>query len=199
MVSTNLLQDPSVGGLVHNISDITDARQAEDRLRYEATHDPLTQLANRSLFNERVQFADDTDESLAILAIDLDDFKAVNDTLGHHVGDGLLVAVADRIRRCVRPGDTVARLGGDEFAVVLPGATPDDAAAIGQRIRRSVEQPVAVDSHLVTVAASVGIAVGPARDAERLSQAADSAMYRAKQTNQNPYVTRAPTPTRARP
>jgi PAS domain S-box-containing protein len=135
MISTNLLHDASVAGIVSNARDVTETRHLHDQLRYQASHDELTELANRALFTERLTAAttvttatkaipvDQPDESLAaVMLVDLDGFKAINDTHGHHVGDAVLAAVADRIRACVRAGDTAARLGGDEFAILLPGA-----------------------------------------------------------------------------
>jgi diguanylate cyclase (GGDEF)-like protein len=149
----------------------------QDRLRHEATHDPLTGLANRALFGTRIAEAGGT---AAILIIDLDGFKAVNDTLGHHAGDALLRAVADRLRAAVRAGDTVARLGGDEFAVLLPGATPADAGELTLRVQESFAEPVPIDAVRVTIRASIGVAHGPLARAEDLLRDADSAMYATK-------------------
>ena len=116
-----------------------------------------------------------------MLAIDLDDFKQVNDSLGHHVGDALLVSVAGRLLSGARPGDTVARLGGDEFAVLLTPASAADATAVAERILAVLADPATVDGHRLSVRASIGVATGPAMDAARLLRAADVAMYEAKQ------------------
>ena len=181
---TNLLHDPSVGGLICNVRDITDARQFQERLRYQATHDALTGLANRALFDEqsRVDTAGDrrAGDTMGVLALDLNDFKIVNDTLGHHVGDALLTAVAERLLGCVRPTDTVARLGGDEFAILLPGVSEREADAVAVRITEALVSPVWVDDHRLTVRASIGTAVGRLEEVGVLLRAADEAMYRDK-------------------
>jgi diguanylate cyclase (GGDEF)-like protein/PAS domain S-box-containing protein len=183
---TNLLDDPSVGGIICNARDVTEARQLQDRLRHQASHDPLTQLANRALFDERLRAAlrpapTPDGGSAAVLVIDLDDFKLVNDTLGHHVGDALLVAVAGRLGGCARPADTVSRLGGDEFGVLLPGVSLPSANAVADRIRAAFTDPVTVDGHELTIRASVGLAMaGPGESADALLRSADAAMYTAK-------------------
>ncbi|HUG85261.1 MAG TPA: diguanylate cyclase, partial [Euzebya sp.] len=182
ITSTNLLDDPSVAGIISNARDITEARMLENRLRHEASHDGLTGLANRALFDERLDDAmgpPSHDENVALLAIDLDDFKGVNDELGHPTGDALLVAVAERLRGCVRAGDTVARVGGDEFAVLLPGASATTADSIAQRIREELVEPVLCEGHTLRVGASVGVCTG-AGDAHALVREADAAMYAEK-------------------
>ena len=186
VVGTNLLDNPSVRGIVLNARDVTEARHFQDRLRHEATHDPLTRLANRALFHQEIGMAafisrGPTDET-AIVAIDLDDFKQVNDTHGHHAGDALLVAVAKRLEQCVRPTDTVARLGGDEFAVLLPHTSRSVALAVADRMMAAFADPVEVDGHLLRIRASLGVAVGSADDADSLLRQADAAMYAAKQS-----------------
>jgi diguanylate cyclase (GGDEF)-like protein/PAS domain S-box-containing protein len=191
LVGTNRLDDPSVSGIICNARDVTDARDFQDRLRFEATHDPLTKLANRLLFDERVRgesAGPDGVEPETILAIDLDDFKRVNDTLGHHVGDGLLVTVAQRLHRCVRPTDTVARLGGDEFAVLLPHTSREEAVAITDRIIASFSEPVLVEGNRLTVRVSIGMATGRPDEAETLLRDADAAMYVVKQRGKGGYV-----------
>jgi diguanylate cyclase (GGDEF)-like protein/PAS domain S-box-containing protein len=183
---TNLLDDPSVGGVICNARDVTEARELQDRLRYQASHDPLTELANRALFDDQVRAAlrPATDGGAAVLVLDLDDFKLVNDTLGHHAGDALLVAVAGRLRGCARPGDTVARLGGDEFGVLLPGGSLPTANLVADRIRAAFADPVTVDGHELTIRASVGLAVGgPGETADALQRSADAAMYATKRSN----------------
>jgi diguanylate cyclase (GGDEF)-like protein len=163
------------------------ARQVEEldaaraALRHQASHDALTGLANRAHVAEHAAAHDDA--PLAVLLLDLNDFKQVNDTLGHAAGDALLCAVGDRLRACVRPGDVVGRLGGDEFVVLLCGASGDLAASVADRIRSSLAQPVNVGEVLLSVRASVGIAIRPAGtsiDLATLTGRADAAMYAEK-------------------
>lgn len=189
---TNLMADPSVEGIICNASDVTETRELHDRLRHQALHDPLTQLANRTLFDDRRRAAlrgppdgaTSDGAGAAVLVIDLDGFKLVNDTLGHHAGDALLVAVAGRLRGCARPGDTVSRLGGDEFGVLLPGTSRLAGALIADRIQAAFTDPVHVDGHQLTIRASVGLAVSPqGGDADELLRSADAAMYSAKRDN----------------
>lgn len=175
-------------GVVHLFAeDVTARRAMEERLRREALQDPLTGLPNRRLLMERLSAAVDRGRrrgaGTALLFLDLDRFKLVNDSLGHPVGDQLLVAVADRLRAAVRPADTVARFGGDEFAVLLDGAPGADAAVrTAEAIRRALAAPVALDGFEVFASASIGIAVGGAHadGPEALLRGADAAMYRAK-------------------
>lgn len=195
VLSTNLLDDPSVGGVICNVRDVTEARRFQERLRYEATHDSLTGLANRTLFDERTEAgqAEPTRaDEVGILVIDLDDFKIVNDTLGHHIGDRLLAVVGQRLLSCVRPTDTVARLGGDEFAVLLPGASSADATAVAARVLESLSAPVLVDSYRLSARASIGVAVGPRGEADRLLRASDAAMYAAKQGGKGRFLEAEP-------
>ena len=182
--STNLLDDPGVAGVVCNARDVTENRDFQDRLRYEATHDGLTRLPNRTLFAERLEAA--ALGRAAMLSIDLDDFKIINDTLGHAAGDAVLCAVADRLRECVRREDTPARLGGDEFAVLLPGASSVDARWVADRLRVALMEPVAVDGEWIPVRASVGIAETLGESGDVLLRRADSAMYVAKQKGKGP-------------
>jgi diguanylate cyclase (GGDEF)-like protein len=167
-------------------------RQHEQQLRYQASHDALTRLANRQLFGERVQAALATaphDGGLAELLIDLDDFKTINDSLGHAVGDGLLVAVAERLRHCVRPADTVARLGGDEFAVLLERVGSDAVVEVAERILASLGRPVLAHGHKLLIQASIGVAADPAgEDAGELLRNADIAMYAAKERGKGGYA-----------
>jgi diguanylate cyclase (GGDEF)-like protein len=153
------------------------------RLDHGASHDALTQLPNRLLFNKRLQHALTTpgDRPVAVALIDLDDFKEVNDTLGHEVGDLLLVAVAQRLAGCLRAEDTVARLGGDEFVVVLVAADPAAADLAAERMTDALRQPVLADGHELPIRASIGIADGRTGDeASMLLRHADIAMYAAK-------------------
>lgn len=192
VISTNLLDDPSVEGIICNIRDVTETRQFRERLQHEATHDPLTGLANRALFDERIQVDPATglvpEEPVAILTIDLDDFKAINDTRGHPIGDGLLSIVAGRLLNSVRAQDTVARVGGDEFAILLPRASAALATTLASRILDVLSDPYLVDGNLLSIHASIGIAVGPRADAEALLRASDASMYEAKQEGKGRFV-----------
>jgi diguanylate cyclase (GGDEF)-like protein len=177
--------------LVSLDASVTEARELQEQLRHKATHDPLTRLANRALFDEQIQFAREhaagSDERVGVLAIDLDDFKQVNDTLGHHVGDALLVAVADRLRECVRTVDVVARLGGDEFAVLLPDASPEQALLVADRMVNELAVPVNAEGHLLPLKASIGVATGRFESADRLLREADAAMYLVKQNGKGGF------------
>jgi diguanylate cyclase (GGDEF)-like protein/PAS domain S-box-containing protein len=166
------------------LRDVTDQKRAQDTLAYQALHDSLSGLPNRVLLRNRLQKAIRGGTDAALLLMDLDRFKDVNDTLGHAAGDSLLVEVAARLTSAVRPGDTVARLGGDEFAVVLPGADADAAAVAARRIQNVVGRPLSFATHgiEVDVRSSIGIAVFPehGREPDQLLQRADVAMYVAK-------------------
>ena len=165
-------------------SDITRVKRANDRARFLAHYDELTGLANRRLFRETLdaRFQAPEAPSIALLCLDLDRFKAVNDTRGHPTGDRLLAAVARRLERQVRAGDLCARLGGDEFAVVLWGADAALARAIADRIVGEVSQPYAIDGHQLEVGVSIGIAMAwpAATSYEAVLKDADAALYRAK-------------------
>lgn len=175
-------------GRVASFRDITERDRAEERLRYYAMHDALTDLPNRAAFMEELQRAVDRGQTnsyanFAVLFLDLDRFKVVNDSLGHAVGDKLLVAVAQKLKACVRPGDIVARLGGDEFTILLHRCgTPDDVANVAGRLQRVISEPVKIDNYEVYTTTSIGIVI--ASDVERTAQDflrdADAAMYRAK-------------------
>jgi diguanylate cyclase (GGDEF)-like protein len=176
--------------LSQRVRRIIEANQAEKRIRHLAYNDLLTGLPNRALFMDqlgrRIEQARLAGESVAVLFLDLDRFKNVNDTLGHDIGDRLLVAVAQRIRRSVRNADCVARLGGDEFTVVLAEVVgPNAAVAAAQNICRALATPFEIDGHDIFVTASVGISMYPhdATDVGTLLKHADTAMYRAKKTN----------------
>ncbi|MEV4140636.1 EAL domain-containing protein [Dactylosporangium sp. NPDC049742] len=187
----NLLHDPGVAGIVCNSRDITDARDFQQRLRHQASHDALTDLANRSLFGERISeaLAAGPPERLRVLLIDLNEFKTVNDTLGHAVGDALLIAAANRLRAAVRRADTVARLGGDEFAVLLEHADDEAALAVIARIAAAFDEPVHVDGHRLRLAASIGVALGTvAATPQELLRRADVAMYAAKADRDGPRI-----------
>jgi diguanylate cyclase (GGDEF)-like protein/PAS domain S-box-containing protein len=190
----HLINDPQTGEPVLQgyLLDITDRREAEEQLRHQAFHDPLTGLANRALFTDRVQHALVVRSGdAAVLFLDVDDFKAVNDGLGHPAGDALLQAVGERLRASLSPTHTVARMGGDEFAILVE---QHDAAAgaldAAERITAALHKPFEVDGREVFVTASVGIAVGG--DADELLRCSDVAMYGAKTSGKAQYVVYAP-------
>ncbi|HZQ77247.1 MAG TPA: EAL domain-containing protein [Acidimicrobiia bacterium] len=184
---TNLIDDPNVGGLVLNTRDIGDQKRLQDELSHQAFHDSLTGLANRALFKDRVEHAllrtRRRRRPLAVLFLDLDRFKAINDSFGHASGDALLTAVSQRLSGCVRAEDTVARLGGDEFAVLVENLAGDaELELVAERIRDTFREPIVIDGRELVVAASVGIALSHTGDetADDLLRNADLAMYRAK-------------------
>ncbi len=175
-------------------SDITEKKSSQARIEYMSHHDALTGLPNRLLFRERfdlaLAYAQRTGNKVALLCIDVDRFKAINDSLGHAVGDDLLRSVAKRLRDCIRDTDTLSRQGGDEFLVVL-GAMKDDEAAsqVADKMMAAVARPFQVQSHELSISLSVGIAVYPSdgSDYETLLKMADTAMYHAKETGRNAY------------
>ena len=181
------------GELTHWVAylrDITDSKKQLMMLRRQATYDVLTDLPNRVLLFERLEKAIDSarrDRAIvALLVMDLDRFKEINDTFGHHFGDMILKQIAIRLRSQLYPSDTLARLGGDEFGIVLTRAgDSSDVAGLARRILDSLEQPFAIDGHLLEVGASIGIALYPTQgtDARTLMRRADAAMYAAKGTN----------------
>ena len=169
--------------LVLHLMDITERRENEARLHYRALHDPLTGLPNRTLLTDRLEQAvravvREKGGGVAVLYLDLDDFKDINDTYGHAAGDRVLIEVARRLRSAVRPADTVARLGGDEYAVVAEGLPAPDALALAERVRAALEPPIGD----LTVKASVGTAhsTSVGLDADALLHEADAEMYRIK-------------------
>jgi diguanylate cyclase (GGDEF)-like protein/PAS domain S-box-containing protein len=191
---TNLLDNPSVGGLVLNTRDISERRQLEDQLSHQAFHDSLTSLANRALFKDRVEHAllrtKRQTPSVAILFLDLDGFKEVNDSLGHAAGDRLLIQVAERLHSCVRPSDTVARFGGDEFAVLIEDASDDlELDTVADRILEELRQPFFVNDRELHVSGSMGIARmdNDVDSVDQLLRNADLAMYRAKAAGQGGF------------
>ena len=188
VIATDLRANTSVRGIVWNGRDITESHQLQVELRHQATHDALTGLANRVLLQQRVRETA-PDAPICMLLVDLDGFKQVNDSHGHHAGDEVLITAARRISTLLGDAGTVARLGGDEFAVLLPGADPARAAALAALITSTVAEPIPVRGAVVTVGASVGVAAGTSADADRLLRDADDAMYRSKQSR------RATTPT----
>jgi diguanylate cyclase (GGDEF)-like protein/PAS domain S-box-containing protein len=182
----NLLADPAVQGWVLTVRDVTERQKLQSELTHQAFHDALTGLANRQLFSDRLAHAlrrrDSVVEPLVVLFLDLDDFKDVNDSLGHGVGDRLLVGVAERIAAAVREGDTAARLGGDEFAILLEGAGIDTARIVADRMLAALRRPIEIDGQQHTVQASIGMAeaVPGQTTGEEALRNADVAMYWAK-------------------
>jgi diguanylate cyclase (GGDEF)-like protein len=181
------------GGWVTTHEDISERRQAEASLAFMARHDALTELPNRTLFRERLEqaiAAAGHGMVCALLCLDLDRFKVINDTLGHPVGDGLLRAVAQRLLTCARAVDTVVRLGGDEFAIVQAGLkTPEHAAVLAERIVDAFQQPFEINGHRMVVAISAGIAIAADNDtvSEALLKNADIALYIAKSQGRGGY------------
>ncbi|OGI42704.1 MAG: hypothetical protein A2150_03795 [Candidatus Muproteobacteria bacterium RBG_16_64_11] len=181
-------------GTLAMVTDITERKRAEDHLIYLAHHDSLTGLPNRTLFNDRLQQslidAARRERVVAVLFMDLDRFKTINDTLGHEVGDVLLRAVSGRLKDCIRTGDTVARLGGDEFIVLLPDVGhADDVGRIAQKVLDVFDQPFSIDGREFFVTTSIGITLYPfdGKDVDGLVKNADVAMYRAKEQGRNSY------------
>jgi diguanylate cyclase (GGDEF)-like protein/PAS domain S-box-containing protein len=192
---TNLLHDESVGGVVLNTRDISERKAFEEQLSHQAFHDAVTGLANRALFRDRVTHAIERQgrdrKPIAVLFMDLDDFKTINDSLGHAAGDQLLREVGERLKECLRAADTAARLGGDEFAILLEdGGEGILAVDVADRMMQMLEEPFALEGKEVFVRASVGIAVADgddSGDAEELLRNADVAMYMAKEKGKGRY------------
>lgn len=192
--SKNLLYDPNIGGIVVNFRDITERKTFEERLSYQAFHDHLTDLPNRALFMNRLDHAlvraKRRDNSVAVLFLDLDNFKLVNDSLGHEAGDKLLLSVAERLRECLRDEDTAARFGGDEFTILLENITnASDAVWIANKIARVLSAPFVLESREMFVTPSIGIALGTSgyeRPTDLLRNA-DVALYRAKSNGKATY------------
>ncbi|HLJ73958.1 MAG TPA: EAL domain-containing protein, partial [Thermoanaerobaculia bacterium] len=196
-----LLEQYSIGRLlddgpvrVWSFRDVTARLRAEQQIEFQAYHDALTQLPNRRLFVERLEMhllnAKRARSNVAVLFIDLDRFKAINDTLGHDVADELLIEVANRLRSCVRQTDTVARYGGDEFTIIVPDLhQPEDAAQVAEKILERIVEPVVTKTTSIDMSVSIGIAVYPfdGSDIDSLLRNADDAMYRAKQAGRNNY------------
>ena len=186
VTTSDLRKDPGVRGLVLNIRDISARKAHEEDLVRRALYDPLTGLANRALFREHVEKAlarlrRTPARPHAVLFVDLDGFKTVNDSLGHAAGDEVLVEVGNRLRRWMRPGDTAARLGGDEFAVLLENTSETEAGMLAGRILKVLLSPVVVQGKEVVLTGSIGIAFSESgEDADEILRNADVAMYTAK-------------------
>ena len=191
---TDLRAEPAVGGFVLNGRDITERKNMMQRLRYQATHDSLTGLANRVLASEELGGMLERNagaSTVAVVSLDLDDFKDINDSLGHGFGDRLLFAVADRLKQSLAFGDIAARAGGDEFVVVLERSHGEDRVLeVAENLLHSLEQPFVVDGRELTLTASAGVAYDHDRSAaaEVLLRNADTAMYRAKQLGKRQAV-----------
>jgi diguanylate cyclase (GGDEF)-like protein/PAS domain S-box-containing protein len=191
----NLLHDANVGGIVLNTRDVSERKAFEEQLAHQAFHDPITGLANRALFRDRVDHALERqtrdDQPVSVLFMDLDDFKTINDSLGHAAGDRMLTEVGERLKGCLRAADTAARLGGDEFAILLEGGEEGlGAADVADRILGALDAPFDLEGKEVFVHASIGIAVagiGTDGGADELLRNADVAMYMAKEAGKNRY------------
>ena len=187
VIGTNLLSDPTIRGLVLTIRDIQERKNLEEQLTHQAFHDPLTQLANRALLSNRVEHARARSlrdgKPCAVLLIDLDDFKAINDSLGHSAGDQVLIEIARRIETCIRAGDTAARLGGDEFALLLEDtADAKQALEVAQRIGAALRPPIKLDRREAFLTASMGLALSSPDEGEgEILGNADVALYLAKE------------------
>ncbi|HZW21015.1 GGDEF domain-containing protein [Noviherbaspirillum sp.] len=176
------------------VRDVTARRRAQEELKHQATHDPLTGLPNRALLTDRlmqaISYAQRYHRAIAVAFLDLDRFKHINDTLGHDAGDQLLKTVAARLSACVRDSDTVARLGGDEFVLVLYDQANEEITCQAlRRVLGSISQPMEICGRELTISCSIGFAVYPqdGRDADTLIKNADTAMYRAKERGRDTF------------
>ncbi|MCC5809222.1 MAG: diguanylate cyclase [Ectothiorhodospiraceae bacterium] len=184
----------SVTGAVIVFRDASQSREVTRKMAYLAQHDPLTGLPNRALLTERLRLAISVGrrdgKQVALLFVDLDYFKRVNDSLGHAIGDQALSAIAERLSGCVRKSDTVCRLGGDEFVILLGDIdSPDDAAHIAEKMLAAITAPLSVSGHTLQISASVGISIHPdhGADADTIMQRADTAMYQTKADGRDGY------------
>ena len=189
-----ILKDNRIIGVRGALIDITDRKQAEEELVHMATHDQLTGLSNRVLFSDRLALglvhAQRNQKRLAVMLLDLDQFKEVNDTFGHSFGDRLLQAVGKRLTGLLRKGDTIARMGGDEFLLLLAEVVHvEDVAKIARKVLDAIREPLVVNNHKLHITTSLGIAIYPndGEDADTLIKNADIAMYSAKKQGRNNY------------
>jgi diguanylate cyclase (GGDEF)-like protein/PAS domain S-box-containing protein len=190
--SQNLLHEPSVGAIVLNYRDVSQRKETEKQLEYRAYYDALTALPNRLLFRDRLvnglAAAQRNRVGVAVMYLDLDHFKLVNDGLGHSFGDRLLGEVAQRLRGALRASDTISRIGGDEFSILLPEVTSaESVAGVARKILDALAEPFRIEGHELFVTASIGISCypGDGEDAETLLKCADAAMYRSKELGRN--------------
>ena len=193
-LSTPIFEDDEIVGAVVTFKDIAERKALEEQLRHQALHDPLSGLANRALFMDRLEHAfvraNRRGDKIAVLFTDLDNFKVINDSLGHEVGDQLLVAVAERIKDCLHPEDTAARLGGDEFTILIEAVdSVSDAVRVAERIAEILQPPFALGQHEVFSTTSIGIALSSPlqKQPADLLRHADLAMYRAKHKGKARY------------
>jgi diguanylate cyclase (GGDEF)-like protein len=183
----------AVSTLLAITRDITERKRSEERIQYLANFDALTGLPNRAQLDDHLKYAlsivKRSNGNLAVLFIDIDRFKDINDTLGHSVGDALLVKIAKRVQSVLREEDTASRLGGDEFILILPGCDAQGAAQVAQKLLQVISEPSRIEQYDLAVTASIGIAIFPndGVDLETLSKSADTAMYRAKHEGRNGY------------
>ncbi len=195
MTGINLLSDVSVNGILINARDITQRKETEEKLQFLAWKDPLTQLFNRAYFSQCIenQFhrkKRNSDYTFALVFLDLDRFKVVNDSLGHAAGDQLLQQIAKRLNVCVRPTDTISRLGGDEFAILLSDVDGlEQVISVAERVSKKLQAPFVLEGKEVFSSASMGIALCPAGEGspEELLRDADTALYRAKENGRGRY------------
>ncbi len=190
--SQNLLHEESVGAVVLNYRDVSQRKETEKQLEYRAYYDSLTALPNRLLFRDRLvnslSHARRNRVGLAVMYLDVDHFKLVNDGLGHSFGDALLADIAKRLQSSLRASDTISRIGGDEFSVLLPEiVNAEGVAGVARKVLDSLQRPFSVDGHELFVTASIGISCFPSdgEDAETLLKCADAALYRAKELGRN--------------
>ncbi|GAA1605257.1 diguanylate cyclase domain-containing protein [Actinoplanes couchii] len=185
--ASNQMHNPALTGVVVNARDISENRAFQERLEHEAQHDPLTGLPNRRRMQDRLSTSLRSD-AVAVLFVDLDGFKPVNDEHGHEVGDALLRQVSDRLSACIRAGDVLSRVGGDEFVILMPGVYgPEAGAAMRERIRYVLDLPFRIDDHELTIGASVGVHLAPAAtDPDEALRSADHAMYEIKHAGRMP-------------
>ncbi len=193
-IFSDLDHENSIDQRIILISELTDLRKARDLINQQANFDPLTELPNRRLMSDRleqlIKLASRANQHIAVIYLDLDNFKEVNDSRGHDFGDALLRVIALRLRAEIRESDTVARIGGDEFVILLGGLErPENADAIVQEILKNISQPIEIDGHITQITASFGVALFPADggDGKALILAADQAMYAAKAQGRNSH------------